>query len=64
MCEKSMMISFNRSRITYPVQESIFHNKNITESIWTKHEHMKQSNYKTIHKAFCYFLGTDEQNIS
>jgi len=46
MCEKIIMTSFNPSRIKYLVQESILHNKNIIKFIWTKHEHIKQSNYK------------------
>lgn len=46
MCEKIIMTSSIPSRIKYLVQETIFHNKNITELTWTKHEHKKRSNYK------------------
>lgn len=44
LCEKIIMMRFNRSRIKHPVQEPILHNKNITESIWTKHETIKLRN--------------------
>jgi len=40
------MTSFKPSRIKYLVQESILHNKNVTEFVWKKHERKKHSNYK------------------
>ena len=64
MCEKIIMMSFNPSRIKYLDQESIFHNKNTTDFICTKPKHIKQSNYKTNHISFCYFLNTDLQNVT